>query len=107
MNPPISDRVQQNIDSIAELEQDFLRQRSTVACLGDRIAEFASSPYFILGHVVWISGWILANTFDCFGAVQFDPYPFCFLALCLASEAALLSMFVLMSQQRQTRQADQ
>ena len=100
MHPPIPNRVKRNIDSIAELEQEFLRQRSTVACLSDRIADVAASPFFIVGHVVWLAGWILLNTLDRFSAVHFDPYPFCFLALCIASEAALLSMFVLMSQQR-------
>ena len=107
MSLPIPERVQRNIDSIAELEQEFLRQRSTVACISDRIADVAASPFFIVGHLAWFAGWILVNTFDCLGIVHFDPYPFCFLALCIASEAALLSMFVLMSQQRQTRQADQ
>lgn len=107
MSQPIPERVQRNIDSIAELEQEFLRQRSTVACISDRIADVAASPFCIAGHLGWFAGWILLNTVDCFGIIHFDPYPFCFLALCIASEAALLSMFVLMSQQRQTRQADQ
>ena len=107
MSQPIPERVQRNIDSIAELEQEFLRQRSTVACISDRIADVAASPFFIGGHLVWIAGWILLNTFSFFGVLRFDPYPFCFLALCISSEAALLSMFVLMSQQRQRRQADQ
>lgn len=107
MSAPISDTVQRNINSIAEIEQEFLRQRSTVACISDRIASVAATPFFITAHVVWLAGWVLVNTFDCFGIVHFDPYPFCFLALCISSEAALLSMFVLMSQQRQARQADQ
>lgn len=107
MSVPISETVKRNIDSIAEIEQEFLRQRSTVACISDRIANIAASPFFIMGHLVWFANWILINTFGCFGIVPFDPYPFCFLALCISSEAALLSMFVLMSQQRQARQADQ
>ena len=104
MSKPISDTVQRNIDSIAEIEQEFLRQRSTVACISDRIASVAATPFFITGHVAWLLGWILVNSF---GIVHFDPYPFSFLALCISSEAALLSLFVLMSQQRQARQADQ
>ena len=107
MSQPIPERVQRNIDSIAELEQEFLRQRSTVACISDRISNVAASPFFIASHLVWFAGWILLNTYDGFGVVHFDPYPFCFLALCIGCEAALLSMFILMSQQRQTRQADQ
>ena len=98
--------VKRNIESVAQLEQDLLRRRSAVACLGDRIAGLAGCPLFIAAHLLWFAGWIAVNTFDVFGVAPFDPYPFCFLALCIASEGALLSTFVLMSQRRQTRQAD-
>ena len=107
MRPRISEAVKRNIDSITELEQEFLRQRSTVAFLSDRISEVAGSPFFVSGHLVWFGGWILINSLDCFGITHFDPYPFSFLGLCIAFEAALLSMFILMSQQRQTGQAEQ
>ncbi|MGI8978299.1 MAG: DUF1003 domain-containing protein [Pirellulaceae bacterium] len=103
----IPETVKRNIESIAELEQEFSRQRSTVACLSDRVSGIAASPFFILGHLAWFASWIVLNTFGCPGIEQFDPYPFSFLGLCISSEAALLSMFVLMSQQRQTRQAEQ
>jgi uncharacterized membrane protein len=36
----------------------------------------------------------------------FDPYPFSFLALLLSLEAVLLATFVLMTQKRQSRQAE-
>ena len=107
MLPRISDALRRNIDSIAELEQEFLRQRSGVACLSDGISKIAGCPLFILGHIAWFAGWILVNSFQCFGILHFDPYPFSFLGLCIAFEAALLSMFILMSQQRQTHQAEQ
>jgi uncharacterized membrane protein len=107
MLPRISEALRRNIDSIAELEQQFLRQRSPVARLSDRISSVASHPLFFLAHILWFVGWIAVNTFECFGVPPFDPYPFSFLGLCIAFEAALLSMFILMSQQRQTRQAEQ
>jgi uncharacterized membrane protein len=107
VRPRIPEAVQRNIDSIAELEQEFLHQRSIVARLSDRISDVAGSPFFILGHIGWFTGWILANTFNCFGVEHFDPYPFNLLGLCIAFEAALLSMFILMSQQRQTYQTEQ
>src|SRR5215203_3057151 len=101
MLPRISEALRRNIDSIAELEQEFASQRSTVARLSDRITNIAAHPFFILGHIAWFAGWILINTVHCFGITHFDPYPFNFLGLCIAFEAALLSMFILMSQQRQ------
>ncbi|OAI54421.1 hypothetical protein AYO47_02935 [Planctomyces sp. SCGC AG-212-M04] len=101
----ISEGLKRNIESIAELEQEFLRQRSTAASLSDRISRIAASPFFVLGHLAWFAGWVLVNTCDCFGISHFDPYPFSFFGLCITFEAALLSMFVLMSQRRQIHQA--
>jgi uncharacterized membrane protein len=105
--PLIPKIVKRNIESIAQLEQEWLGQRSAVACLSDRVTDSAGSPLFVVAHVLWFAGWVLVNTFDVLGIPHFDPYPFGFLALCIAWEAALLSTFVLMSQKRQTRQADQ
>lgn len=103
----ISEALRRNIDSIAELEQEFSRLRSPVARLSDRITSIAASPFFVLGHIAWFAGWVVFHLIPRFGAWHFDPYPYNFLGLCIAFEAALLSMFILMSQQRQTRQAEQ
>jgi uncharacterized membrane protein len=104
---PIPETIKRNIESVAQLEQEFLRQRSPAACLSDRITDFAGRPLFITAQIVCFVGWVLLNTVNVFGIVAFDPYPFSLLGLCVATEAALLSFFVLMSQKRQTRQADQ
>lgn len=102
----ISEALRRNIDSIAELEQEFLRQRSTVAFLSDRISRIAANPFFVMAHLAWFTSWVLINSFD-FGIAHFDPYPFSFFGLCITFEAALLSMFILMSQKRQIHQAEQ
>ena len=105
--PEVSKTVKRNIESIAQLEQEFLSQRSAIACFSDRIAAFFSRPTFVVVQFVGMAMWILVNTLGVFGIACFDPYPFCFLGLCVAVEATLLSSFVLMSQNRQNRQADQ
>jgi uncharacterized membrane protein len=105
--PKIPDSVKRNIGSIAQLEQEFLRQRSAVSCFSDRMTNLIASPIFLTAHLLWFVAWILVNTLGNLGIVHFDPYPFCLLALCLASETILLTTFVLMSQKRQTRSADQ
>jgi uncharacterized membrane protein len=105
--PTIPETVKRNIESITQLKQEFLRQRSAVAFLSDRVTAVIGRPLFITAQTAWFVGWILVNTVGVFGIVPFDPYPFCFLGLCLAAEAALLSTIVLMSQRRQTYQADQ
>ena len=105
--PELSKTVKRNIESIAQLEQEFLAQRSAIACFSDRITAFFSRPTFVVVQFVGMAIWILVNSVGVFGIACFDPYPFCFLGLCVAVEATLLSSFVLMSQNRQNRQADQ
>jgi uncharacterized membrane protein len=98
--------VKRNIKSIAHLEQEFLRQRPTVACLSDWITDIIGSPVFFVGHLVCLAAWIVVNTVDVPDVPHFDPYPCPFLALGIAVEGVLFATFVLMSQKRQTHQAD-
>lgn len=105
--PKVPEAVKRNIGSVAQLEQEFRTQQATaVTWLSDRVTNLVASPFYIATHAVWFFAWISINTLS-LGIVHFDPYPFSFLGLCLASEAALLTTFVLMSQKRQTHQADQ
>ena len=53
-----------------------------------------------------LAGWLLINAGAPPGVQPFDPYPFNFLGLIVALEAIFLSMFVLMSQNRQRRHAE-
>jgi uncharacterized membrane protein len=95
-----------NIDTIMQIEQANLRQRSGVDRLGEAVSRFAGSMFFVVGHIVGFAGWIVVNIGVIPGIVPIDPYPFSFLALIVALEAIFLSTFVLMTQNRQTRQAD-
>jgi uncharacterized membrane protein len=61
---------------------------------------------FVWVHVVWYAGWIGANLDLVPGVRTFDPYPFSFLTLVVSLEAIFLSLFVLNSQNRMTREAD-
>ncbi len=75
--------------------------RSLVQKGADAIAEFAGSIAFLLIHVVIFTVWIVVNTFHIPGIPQFDAYPFGFLTLSVSLEAIFLSVFVLLSQNRQ------
>ena len=94
---------QRNIDSIVQLEQGFLRERTTLDVWSDKITTFAGSIYFVIAHVLLIFAWVMVNVVP---GLDFDEYPFQFMNLVLAVEAVFLSTFVLMSQNRQNRQAD-
>jgi uncharacterized membrane protein len=73
--------------------------------VSDRVATLAASHFFTLGHVAWFGLWILINTLAAAGwlprALGFDPYPFGLLTLIVSLEAIFLSIFVLVSQNRQ------
>ncbi|TMD43946.1 MAG: DUF1003 domain-containing protein [Chloroflexi bacterium] len=68
--------------------------------IADIIAEFSGSIPFLLLNLVIFVIWLVANTagpkID-----QFDPFPFQFLTMAVSLEAIFLSIFVLVSQNRQ------
>ncbi len=76
-------------------------KRSRVQKAADWIAEFAGSITFLLIHVVWFTVWVVINSVKLPGIPQFDPFPFGFLTLAVSLEAIFLSVFVLLSQNRQ------
>ena len=75
--------------------------RSLLHKIIDSIAEFAGSIPFLMIHVVLFTAWLALNSVQIPGIPQFDPYPFGFLTLSVSLEAIFLSVFVLLSQNRQ------
>lgn len=74
--------------------------------VSDVIATVAASQAFSLVHVFWFGSWIFVNVLAAAGllpgALRFDPYPFGLLTLIVSLEAIFLSIFVLVSQNRQS-----
>ena len=75
--------------------------RSTVQKAADWIAEFSGSISFLVLHIVFFAAWILMNVTLVPGAPMFDPFPFGLLTMVVSLEAIILSVFVLLSQNRQ------
>ncbi len=69
--------------------------------VADLIADFSGSIPFLLINLIAFVVWILANTVGP-KSWQFDPYPFQFLTMAVSLEAIFLSIFVLISQNRQS-----
>jgi len=76
-------------------------KRSLVQKSADAIAEFAGSIPFLLIHAAVFAFWLTVNSVKIPGIPQFDPFPFGFLTLAVSLEAIFLSVFVLLSQNRQ------
>lgn len=98
--------VQKNIETILNLEKQSVESRSPAEHVADKITTFAGSTPFIILHLVWFGGWILVNQGMIFGIKPFDPFPFSFLTLVVSLEAIFLTLLVLMSQNRMTKEAD-
>ena len=87
--------VSRNVNELAD-EQLTLGQR-----IADMIAEFSGSIAFLAINAIWFGGWLLWNQ-SWFPGYDFDPYPFGLLTMIVSLEAIFLSIFVLVSQNRQS-----
>jgi len=85
---------------VNEAEEDH---RTKVMKVADWISEASGSIPFLLIHCVLFFGWILDNvapiSHSRWGG--WDPYPFGLLTMAVSLEAIILSVFVLLSQNRQ------
>ena len=97
---------QKNIAAVSTMEYDALECRSKWERIGDVIARSAGHMWFTGLHALWFGIWIVLNCSLIPGVRPFDPFPFQFLTFVVSLEAIFLSLFILMSQNRSSRQAD-
>ncbi|HEV7595703.1 MAG TPA: DUF1003 domain-containing protein [Gemmatimonadaceae bacterium] len=76
--------------------------RSKMEIIADRMIGFASSTPFLVIHAFVFIGWIYWNL-PFSGLKKFDPYPYGMLTTIVSLEAIFLSIFVLMTQSRESR----
>jgi uncharacterized membrane protein len=76
--------------------------RSKMEIIADRMIGFASSTPFLVIHALVFIGWIWWNL-PFSGLKKFDPYPYGMLTTIVSLEAIFLSIFVLMTQSRESR----
>jgi uncharacterized membrane protein len=96
----------ENIETIAAMEQEFLKRRTRWDRIADAIAAFSGSMGFVIVHLLALTGWFTVNLGLIPLIKPFDPYPFVLLAMVVSCEAVLLSTFVLMKQNRMSRRAE-
>jgi uncharacterized membrane protein len=101
-NPP-----NQNIATVAKLEERFLQSRNIVERIGDAVGGFAGSMKFVLLHILIFTAWFIINGRFIPGLKPFDPYPFILLSMVVSVESVLLATFVLMKQNREAKRAEQ
>jgi uncharacterized membrane protein len=97
---------QYNIDAIAKLEQDALDRRTPTEQVSEAITRLVGNVGFLLAQLILMSAWAVVNLHMIPGWRAFDPFPFGVLALVVSSESVFLTIFVLISQNRMSRQAE-
>ncbi|MFP5288687.1 MAG: DUF1003 domain-containing protein [Thermoanaerobaculia bacterium] len=96
---------QKNIEAIVRLEEEAMRQRTLSERMSDVFTGFMGSMGFVVFHLLLFGIWFAVNT----GITPFpvfDPFPFGILTLIVSAEGVLLAIFVLISQNRMSRQAN-
>lgn len=94
------------IEEIAQIEKRNQEARSGIDLLSGKITNLAGSGIAILIHLIWFALWILINVHAIRGIAVFDPFPFSFLTMVVSLEAIFLTLFVLITQNRMSEEAD-
>ena len=81
-------------------------KRTTVEKIADNMTSSFGTMTFLVLNVLLFAVWILINTSQVKGIAPFDPYPFNLLTMIVSLEAIILSVFVLISQNRTAKVDD-
>lgn len=86
-----------------DINEETEDNRSRVELAADWVTEFSGSMTFLMIHIVVFTVWIVLNVapLSTSDAGGFDPFPFGLLTMCVSLEAIILSVLVMLSQNRQ------
>jgi uncharacterized membrane protein len=87
---------------IRSYEAKALKRRSPSVRFADNLTSFFGSISFLIINAVLFTIWLLINTGKVPGIPIFDPYPFPMLTTAVSLEAIILTLIVLISQNRQS-----
>jgi uncharacterized membrane protein len=97
---------QKNIEAIVRLEEEAVHQRKLGERLSDAFTRVMGSIGFVVFHLLLFGIWFTVNL-GLTPLPPFDPFPFGILTLIVSAEGVLLAIFVLISQNRMSRQSNQ
>jgi uncharacterized membrane protein len=88
---------------IKSFEAQELKKRPLIVKVVDSLTSRFGTVAFLFGNVLIYGVWILVNTGSVPGVPAIDPYPYSFMNSFVSIEAIMLSIIVLMSQNRQNQ----
>ncbi|HEY4446009.1 MAG TPA: DUF1003 domain-containing protein [Steroidobacteraceae bacterium] len=103
----LSDRIDQNIETMAALERRDSETTSASQRLVERMSRVIGRPAYLFGLLIFVVVWVGANVGKPFGIAPFDPPPFELLDGILTFSALVTATVVLIAQNRQTRREHQ
>jgi uncharacterized membrane protein len=101
----VSEITQKNVETIARIQRDAESRRTIGERVADAFARAIGSWIFIITQSVLLTAWVIANVVHTIK--PWDPYPFILLNLALSFQAAYASPIIMMSQNRQSKLADE
>jgi uncharacterized membrane protein len=101
-----SESARKNIETVVRLEEAAVRERSLGERVSDAFTRVMGSMSFVVIHLLLFAVWFVVNL-GLTPLRPFDPFPFGILTLIVSAEGVLLAIFVLVSQNRMSRQANQ
>jgi uncharacterized membrane protein len=104
--PGRPDSVGRNVARIAKLESEQVNGRTVTERIAGAVTRAAGTAAFAIIHLVWFAAWIVINAGLARGIAPFDPFPFSLLTMIVSLEAIFLSIWILISQNQMSRQAD-
>jgi|SRR5688572_10196148 len=91
--------IRRQISQILENERRLRQSGDESARLIQKLTRFCGSIPFVWVNAMFFGAWILANTLLPAG-LRWDPFPFTFLTLIVSLEAIFLSVFILVTANR-------
>ena len=102
----VAEVVHKNIKELCAHRKKHERQLSRSERLANKVAQYTGTTAFLYLNAIFFVAWISLNL-GAFGVKPFDPFPFGMLTTVVSLEAIFLSLFVLLSQNRMQKLADQ
>jgi uncharacterized membrane protein len=101
-----ADPMAYNVEAIAKMERQALHERSYGERISDAITGFIGNIAFVVFHILLFISWGIINLNFIPGIPAFDPFPFGVLTLIVSSEGVFITIFILIGQNRMSRQSD-
>lgn len=87
---------------VKSFEAKELAKRPFAVRIADELTSFFGSILFLVSNIIFFIFWLMVNSGKIPGIPIFDPFPFPLMTTIVSLEAIILTLIVLMSQNRQS-----